>query len=226
MSRESQDAVRVIHYYIADLLLDMPHWLNHTTGCSFPAPWGKASRERPVSVNKNKSSEPGPEVNLSKRSLGTRTRRGRLRPLRDYTGIYRHPAFGTISLSLALGGKALKMKHGRFGEAMVRRSGDGKFLMNFVGKLRFFSEADGWNHKVPVLFHRDKTGTIKQLTAVFIEESAPPVFTKGSVQTKHTQGRPSNPLHSPVCRGAQAVTFSASLSLYNVVFLLYISLPY
>ncbi|KAL5010565.1 hypothetical protein ScPMuIL_012870 [Solemya velum] len=186
-NNEAKTALRVIHHYISDILLNMTPWLNLSAACSFPEPW--------LTRHKNRAHDDDPLEGDAVKGRNKYTtpvvRSGRT--LENYIGQYGHLAFGNITIKLDLEVDLLHLTVGRFGEAWLYPTDRvDQFDMRFTGPLKYVSEADGWNRSIPLIFRADDTGYITSLYALFIEDSAPPEF-KREVQWSST---PPPSLHS------------------------------
>ncbi|XP_064644453.1 uncharacterized protein LOC135498182 [Lineus longissimus] len=163
---DTWDGLRVIHHYIADVLLGLEPWLNSTSACKFPDPW--------LSEFRRKSGADGTDDARKKRDV---TYLPHARPMEDYVGTYGHLAFGNISIRLNEQDGKLHLYHGRFGNATMKKTSNfGEFDMKFVGDLMFVSVADGWKHTFKIRFSSTDGKKVDRLYAGFIEGSSPPEF--------------------------------------------------
>lgn len=171
-NNEAKTALRVIHHYVSDILLNMTPWLNLSAACSFPEPWLTRHKK-----NRAHDDDPleGDTVKGSNKYTTSVYRSGRT--LENYIGRYGHLAFGNITITLDTEVGLLYLKVGRFGEAWLYPTNRvDQFDMRFTGLLQYVSEADGWNRSIPLIFRADDAGYIVSLYALFIEDSTPPEF--------------------------------------------------
>lgn len=186
MNDDAMNGLRVLHYKISDLLLGESSWLNHSTACLFPDPWmanSKTVKLKTIAQTDGETNDVGrarfvPNVRVRRRALISD--RPTQRPLLEYTGVYGHYAFGNISVVLDKSDKLLHLRHGVFGHAVLYPSTlRHTFNMKFLGVLQYITEADGWNHLLPIKFQEDEHGRIHTLAALFIEIEVPPHFVRG-----------------------------------------------
>lgn len=137
---ESIVATRAIAAFISDKILGKDPWLNHSTACTFPAPWkpGKESEAKDQARGRGRASyqedfaivdtplSPSPEDNFD---------------LSTFTGTYGHMGFGSIVFYEEKGD--LYMKYGRLGRGILRKTSvAGFFRCSFLDKLWFLSNRD------------------------------------------------------------------------------------
>ncbi|CAH1801489.1 unnamed protein product, partial [Owenia fusiformis] len=78
--RVSWTVETIVHEYILDILLDLPNYLNQTTVCAFPAPWGE-----PVDI---------PTFTAIPEDVASTL------PLEKYTGVFGRAAYGCMNMTL------------------------------------------------------------------------------------------------------------------------------
>ena len=193
MNDAATQALRVIHFYASDLLLGEVPWLNSSSACRFPEPWLKTALKRikhrsSRNNNNNNGNDDDDKVDLHEDDSPSKRDKYSVRlirrPLSAYVGTYGHLAFGNITIYQNVTSGLLHMKHGRFGRAILHPSErrQDTFNMEFIGKVRFFTEADGWANTIPISFAvtRDNKDalTMDSLFASFIEYSLPPMFVR------------------------------------------------
>jgi hypothetical protein len=127
----------------ADLLLGETPWLNTTTACSLPAPWGPPFVSTPPPPDSSAPSRPSrasrPYWNIS-------------RPVDDYIGIYGHPGFGNITVFTGdedddeedEDDVGLQLAFGRFGHMRLVpvSESDTDFHGYYIGPLWFVTHSD------------------------------------------------------------------------------------
>lgn len=162
MTEFVRDTLKIIHFYISDILLGFQPWLNETTACTYPEPWKRAKGKR-----RKYEKKPNVKPNWN-------------RPLPDFVGTYGHLAFGNITIELNSSDQKLHLYHGKFGHALLKKSEKPfTFDMAFIETLRYISEADGWRHSYLIQFLSSSNSDIDSIEAKFIEGRMPPIFKRG-----------------------------------------------
>ena len=134
----------------------MDPWLNVSTGCSFPDPWGNSSQVR------------------DRQEYTTPTQQ---RPSLQYVGIYEHLAFGNFTVYLSNDSLHYNfgiLLHGRLNPSETRD----KFFMTLDQPLAYRS--NGYPHGFPVYFTNSggSGGDVDAVAVPYFESRLPPVFKK------------------------------------------------
>ena len=156
-------ALILILHYISDIVIEEPHWLNHSTGCSFPSPW-KTPRTGTSYV---------PDDPLGK-------------PFDDYVGTYSHPGFGDVIISRNKTTNRLTLAMGEYLTAELLY---GKQEDTFVTKLNgllWFTNDDftlKFKHSLP----GGEIDTLVYLLRTPYDKISEVKFTRGRVESSGVQ---------------------------------------
>eukprot|EP00058_Branchiostoma_floridae_P025719 XP_002611209.1 hypothetical protein BRAFLDRAFT_71169 [Branchiostoma floridae] len=145
-----RDVHRVLHYRVADMLLDLDPWLNTTTACTYPQPWST----RPA------SSQPVPPA----------TSRDFPRDKRDYVGSYGNRVFGNLTIYLSPTDGTLRFRAGLIGRGVV-------LPLNATNRILLKGPPDMF---APVQVSlEEEGGTIRRLVVPGVPPEPPVVFERG-----------------------------------------------
>ncbi|XP_066287724.1 uncharacterized protein [Branchiostoma lanceolatum] len=97
--RLDRDVHRVLHYRVSDMILGLDPWLNTTTACSYPQPWGTRPADH----------LPAPPA----------ISRDFPRDKRDYVGSYGNQVFGNLTIFLNSADGTLRFRAGLLGRGVV-----------------------------------------------------------------------------------------------------------
>lgn len=178
---DNQLPVKAIMSHAADMLLGELPWLNQSTACSFPAPWSTVTTPVPVSEN----------INL-------RTLWNISRPIENYAGIYGHPAFGNITVSIE-NSTELILYYGRFGRLVLTPSSDLSFSGRYLGPLWFVTQSDGPHQPLTIDFSLPVVGSASNLSYP-VDNTFPITFSRDFKQS----GRIQSPVPSPCTTSGNA----------------------
>ena len=203
LSSAHNDTLRLLHFHAADTLLGLPHWLNSTAACRYP---DGTRRQKSDTVQKQENGE-----DYLQRFLDP-SAEWKLKSEMAYIGVYGHPGFGNMSVSINSTTNHLYMRHGMYGLAALQKSKeDNVFKLQFKGLLRYWSDADTWkNNDITIQFIEYLDGKFQKVQAGFVDTSAPPVFVRDLRMTarEHSEVRHPTMHHCPPSHtsGTQTVT--------------------
>ena len=123
---------KALHAYLSDEMLDLPVWLNESTVCTFPRPWGspnftamvhKDRKPRMVKTIKLEYSEEPEKVDVPE-----------LFWFRPYVGDYGHLMFGNFTVHHNATDDTLRFYTGRHAEGILMPDNPPQFRIRFTGK--------------------------------------------------------------------------------------------
>jgi len=126
--------IKMIMHRAADLLLGEPAWLNDTTACTFPQPW-----ESPEMTPHNNG-------NIVLKTIWTINK-----PMEAYVGIYGHPAFGNITVTIE-NATNLILYFGRFGKLFLNPVTENNFKALYLDSLWYVTQSDGAEPPLSIQF--------------------------------------------------------------------------
>ncbi|CAH1781743.1 unnamed protein product [Owenia fusiformis] len=146
-------ALRMMHQYIADVMMGQKPWLNRTTGCTFPEPWSENIYEK----------ESTQFINTSLPAH---------RPFVDYTGVYINDGHGTIHISANTSYNYLYFKIGELGNFILYPMEErDRFHMKATYPYSFYLF-------YPLMFNNDTRGYINSISVPSFDVENPPIFFK------------------------------------------------
>jgi hypothetical protein len=132
----NSDTIKTILNKAADMLLELDPWLNDTTACSFPRPWGRTT---PIQHPRDKI-VPKPNWNISTQ-------------IDDYVGLYCNPAFGALKIEQR--NSELVVRYGRFGKMKLYPITETVFDLRYIDKLWFVTHSDNNITPIRITFNSD-----------------------------------------------------------------------
>ena len=119
---------QLLHYFIADSMLELTPWLNSSTIQSFPEPWKK----------KEVYFIPRSNCPIPRNITATRS-------LHDYSGSYSHGFLGEMSINVDIGRNVLCLLYGKIGKFFLHPNGEeDEFQMEGVDTLSFLQTLDNY----------------------------------------------------------------------------------
>ncbi|XP_074653589.1 uncharacterized protein LOC141907747 [Tubulanus polymorphus] len=181
MTAHAMDTTRIIHHFIADVVLGLKPWLNQTTSCSFPEPWFRADY---ASQRFNLEEE---ETDMSNDDLYSKKPHTEPiwpnRPLWHFVGQFGHLVFGNLTIVFNDTDNHLHLFHGKVGHGILHKTDEQMvFVIKYIGDLYFLSAADGESvnsYKIRFLEEPMSSGPINKLETTFIDSGAPVIFERG-----------------------------------------------
>ena len=143
------------------MLTDEEPWLNETTGCTYPSPWGRAMPNAIV-------------------QFPSRRRSAVHRELSDYEGVYSHEAFGDFTVTYHAENSTLAYRFGILLHGELNPAEDPDDFHMTIGypltyRMAFFPQyPDGY----PIYFGSSEEGEIVSVTVPYFESGYPPTFNK------------------------------------------------
>ncbi|XP_046573503.1 uncharacterized protein LOC124281613 [Haliotis rubra] len=119
ISSNTMADLKPIVYYVVDLLLAQPQWLNSTSACSFPSPWiqeNSNGSDSETDGNRKPANPPDTEIGMER-----------------YIGSYGHRVFGELQVSLNKSTQNLHLHYGKLqGPLVIEDTNKHVFSLNRV----------------------------------------------------------------------------------------------
>ncbi|XP_064636576.1 uncharacterized protein LOC135493288 [Lineus longissimus] len=150
---QSAKGLEAIMYFVSDVLLGLPRWLNQTAGCKYPDIDGDPyDGDQPKKNGNQEKTENLVYKNDSSRPLG------------EFVGVYGHLAFGNITISKNDTSGILQMKLGMLGEADLVPIAPDEFNLTWTGDLWYLQSSDMKSPSQKIIFNSSNIqGTIDTL---------------------------------------------------------------
>lgn len=191
---------QVVHYMIADSLLNLTEWLNDTTACTFPKPWStkiprpKARKiEKPSAVKTEGSrkmvsprewfmSNKPDEKKADGMNENIYFRKWLEAHCDLYTGLYGHPLLGNFSVTYSDSDCSLHFSFGLLGTGRLIYVDGISWKMELGGPMAFLQMSPQGPYSSLLVVFDDPVGgkgRFRSLIAYAFEQSRPPKFRRG-----------------------------------------------